>query len=172
MLFYSIFFIIFVYMNTRNFYLNKICNIPFTDFEWDIPDKVVFEYIKRYRKELTLDELIDFLSSDPNNIHNSTLSQKWIHGGKMDTSKKLILLINVFNSNDFNYDLQKEDIGKLHEVIRPDSKKFDIKVKHFTNFINFISKKEIFTGEDLNKLSYNSTLEDLYDLRSFKIYQL
>ena len=153
-------------MTLDNYYLDKICNIPYKEWDYDMPNKIIYEYIRRYRKELSLDDLISFFKEDPD-------VPKYIyHRKKISIDSKIELIVNVFY-NDFNFELSEERIIELHEILRGKESNINFTMRNFIDIINFISNdKELFSGVDSKQLDWNSKLEDLFNLRSYKISSL
>lgn len=176
-------------MYISELYLNQLSTIPYIGILTDsgIPDDIKYEYLKRYRKKLSIEDIVFFMDSRSEYSHHS-----------LSINRKIIYLIKIYGN--FDFDLTIETILKLHEHF-VDSKSFiefleflssksqhnlilkekDIDllkmrkttVKDFVKLIHYLSKDEIFVGDDVNIiLSDFYGMSKLLDCRSYKIYLL
>jgi hypothetical protein len=115
---------------------------------YNFPRNVIRSYVRKYRRELTVDNITKFLLDDEGN-HS------------IDT--KIKYLFDIFELSDdykFNLDLSPEHIIGLHKECR------FMRNVEFISFINSLSNTDdIFCGEDIGGHT------ELLESRSFKIFQ-
>lgn len=135
--------------NIPDKYIELISSVPYNvTKEYGLPYNVIINYIKKFRKNLSVDEFTEFIKYDGNKYN------------RMDITEKITLLDNVFG--DLKFNLTEDQILEI-------SKSFSrIKYNLFKNFMNVICD-QIFVGDDVDECR---SIESLLKCRSYKIYLL
>ena len=136
-------------MYIDKFYLDKMVDMKYPQIinKYGISKQEKFDLIKKFRKELTLDDIFEIIEHRPSN------------------DNKLVIEIIKYVHNDLNAVFNEEKLRNLSE-------KF-VSMREFVDFVNTISCSDIFSGTDFDKnWKWNMKFEDLLTCRSYKIYTI
>src|SRR5690606_8453863 len=94
--------------------IKHISSVPFVGILTSnkYPDKVVLEYAKLYRKELTIDDVVDYISHTDNNgtyRHTDNI-------GSID--KKMEYLLELYELDNLNLEVTKEKMMDLYSFYK------------------------------------------------------
>ena len=136
--------------NIPDKYINLISSVPYNvSNEYGLPYDVVINYIKKFRKNLNVNDFLEFIK----------LSDRY-GSDTMYIDDKLILLDKVFG--DLNFTLNDEQVLEI-------SKSFTFtKYELFKDFMNIICD-QMFIGDDVDQCR---SVNNLLECRSYKIYLL
>lgn len=137
-------------MYIDKFYLDKMVDMKYPQIinKYGISKQAKFDLIKKFRKELTLDDIFEIIEHRPSN-----------------DNKKMVIEIIKYAYNDLNAVFNEEKLRNL-------SKNF-VSMREFVDFVNTISCSDVFSGTDFDKnWKWNMKFEDLLTCRSYKIYTI
>jgi len=131
-------------------YIKRISNLKYPQIinNYSVSTVAKIELLKKHRNKLTIKDITDIIEDCYNN-KNSELSSV------------IMYIENVFD--DIEY-INDDDIIKIHKYFRP------FNISHLTSFLNKITNKEIFVGDDIAKFTYK--IEDILKCRSYRIYKI
>jgi hypothetical protein len=131
----------------NKYYLDKISNIPF-EIKYGLPENVIYNYIKKYRKKLTNMDIIDFfLKEENNNVYDNLSIDDKYH------------LIRVIFQDDF-------DLSKIPSPVA---------IYDFLDFIDEFADEPIFIGEDIIQYRKNRNWigwNEVTKCRDYTLYNL
>jgi hypothetical protein len=135
--------------NTLN-YIERISNLKYPEaiYTYGVTEEAFLKVLKMFRRDLTIGDIIEILD----NISKNKNEEKYLIAK---------IIKNVYS--DFGYDFTEENIRKIATYFYT--------IKDLISFVNELSGKEIFGGGDLN-IKWNIKIEDLFNCRSYKIYQI
>jgi uncharacterized protein YpuA (DUF1002 family) len=139
-------------MYIDNYYLNKLTNIKYPDAvsQYNVTEKATINLIKKFRKELDLNDIMEILEYNPRNGNDK---------------KEFIIKVIKDVYSDLNFKFKEDDLRKISNSFK--------NMKEFIDFVNNLSNSEIFVGGDLEKnWKWNIKFEDLLTCRSYKIYSI
>jgi hypothetical protein len=134
-------------MNFDNRVIERISNLKYPDCIslYDITEVAAYKIIKKYKRDLKLEDIIDIIQTNKNK-------------NGVSTSIVLNIIKNTFNESKFR--ITDEYIDALSWMQRDE----------FIKFTNSIADSdEIFIGNDIK---WYSTTIDLKNSRSYKIYKI
>lgn len=136
--------------NIDNYYIEKISNLKYPEaiHNYGVTEEAFLKLLKMFRRDLGINDIIEILCNSSKN---------------KNTEKYLIAKIvkNVYSN--FGYNFTEENIRKIEPYFYT--------IKDLISFVNGLSGKEIFVGGDLD-IKRNLKIEDLFNCRSYKIYQI
>jgi hypothetical protein len=136
--------------NIGNYYIERISNLKYPEaiHTYGVTEEAFLKVLKMFRKDLSINDIMEILDNSSKN---------------KNAEKYLIAKIikNVYS--DFGYNFTEENIRKIEPYFYT--------IKDLISFVNDLSGKEIFVGGDLD-IKWNLKIEDLFNCRSYKIYQI
>jgi len=136
--------------NIGNYYIERISNLKYPEaiHTYGVTEEAFLKVLKMFRKDLSINDIMEILDNSSKN---------------KNAEKYLIAKIikNVYS--DFGYNFTEENIRKIEPYFYT--------IKDLISFVNGLSGKEIFVGGDLD-IKWNLKIEDLFNCRSYKIYQI
>lgn len=139
--------------NIHDKYIDILSTCPYNIVyrKYGLPDEVIINYIKKFRKKLKSEDLVRFLYKETNPLYSHN---------DMYIEDKVDLLEKIFGYDELKLNLSEEEILNI-------SKSFH-DVGLFIRFMNGICD-QIFVGDDVDMCR---SVIDLLECRSYKIYLL
>lgn len=134
-------------MYIDRYYINKITDAKYPNGinQYGITEKAAINFLKRFRKNLSVNDVIEILEYGNGN------------------NKRFI--INIIENLSYNIELKKDDLRRISDSFS--------NIRDFIKFVNSISNEEIFVGGDLEKkIKWNMKFDDILDCRSYKIWSI
>lgn len=130
-------------------YIKKISNLKYPQIinNYSVSTVAKIELLKKHRNKLTIKDITDIIEE--------------CYNKKEDLTSLIMYIENVFD--DIEY-INDDDIIKIHKYFR------SYNTSHLISFLNKITNKEIFVGDDIKKYTYK--IEDILKCRSYRIYKI